>query len=154
MNYRRLFFIALFFVGITTISFSQNENLKEDSTAIIVTRLSLNSNRGDFSPFLLGNKLFFSTGRVHRYGLVYFDADTTKELEDIFFAEKIDSVNFKHPHYYSEKVNTKFNDGPICFNRTGDVMYVTGNDEKRMINNMEPLDIFISKKINDKWNNP
>ena len=83
---KKLSLIALFIIGLIVTSYSQNENLKEDSFRVVITRLSINSNRGDFSPFLVGNKLFFSSGRVHRFGLVYYDADTTKELEDVFYA--------------------------------------------------------------------
>ncbi|MGZ3862873.1 MAG: PKD domain-containing protein [Bacteroidia bacterium] len=148
---RKILFIALFITGFISLCFPQ---LPEDSSRIEITRLSINSNRGDFSPFLSNGKLFFTSGRVHRYGLVYIDADTTKELEDIFYAVKNDSLHYRHVHYFSEKVNTKYNDGPLCFNKTGDVIYITGNDEKRMVNGMEPLDIFMSKKEHDKWSHP
>src|ERR1035437_4886450 len=151
MKHCFIFIIALFIAKYT---YGQTETTKEDNSKIEVTRLPLNSNRGDFSPFLLGNKLYFTSGRVHRFGLVYIDADTTKELEDVFFAEKIDSLNFRHPHYFSEKINTKYNDGPLCFNASGDVLFIIGNDEKRMLKDVEPLDIFTAKKINGHWEHP
>ncbi len=151
MKHRLIFFIALFIAACT---YGQTEAAKEDSSKIEITRLPLNSNRGDFSPFLLGNKLFFTSGRVHRYGLVYIDADTTKELEDVFYAEKIDTLHFKHVHYFSEKINTKYNDGPLCFNASGDLLFITGNDEKRMLKDVEPLDVFMAKKVNGHWEHP
>jgi outer membrane protein OmpA-like peptidoglycan-associated protein len=125
-----------------------------DTNAYLVSRLSINSNRGDFGPYLLQKKLYFTSGRVHRYGLVYYNEDTTRELEDVFYAEQLDSVNFRPPHYFSEKVNTKFNDGPLCFNRSGDVLYITGNDLKRINHHIEPLDIFVSHKVHGHWEAP
>ena len=125
-------------------AYAQDEILKEDSSKIEVLPININSNRGDFSPFLLGNKLYFSTGRVHRYGLVYIDADTSKELEDVFYAEKSDTITFKHLHYFSEKINTKYNDGPLCFNKNGDVLFITGNDEKRMTHQMDNAKLNLS----------
>lgn len=150
MKCSRILFVGLFVAGCLS-CFPQ---VNEDSSRIEITRLEINSNRGDFGPFLSGNKLYFTSGRVHRYGLVYIDADTTKELEDVFYAVKNDSLHYKHVHYFSEKVNTKYNDGPLCFNKAGDVIYITGNDEKRMIKDVEPLDIFMSKKEHDKWSHP
>lgn len=125
-----------------------------DTAAFVVTRLSINSGRADFGPYLLQNKLYFASGRIHRYGLVYYNEDTTKELEDVFYAERIDSVNFGHPHYFSEKVNTRFNDGPLCFSKAGDVLYITGNDLKRIDHHIEPLDIFIAHKVHGHWQVP
>jgi outer membrane protein OmpA-like peptidoglycan-associated protein len=125
-----------------------------DSSSFLVKRLNINSNRGDFSPYLMDKKLYFSTGRVHRYGVVYYNEDTLKELEDVFYAEQIDSVDFKHPHYFSEKINTRFNDGPLCFNKTGDVLYITGNDIQRITKHVEPLDIFVSHKVHGHWETP
>src|ERR1700739_3424280 len=118
MRWSKILFSLLFFIGYISVCFPQ---LKEDSSRIEITPLQINSNRGDFSPFLSGNKLYFTSGRVHRYGLVYIDADTTKELEDIFYAVKNDSLHYKQVHYFSEKINTKYNDGPLCFNKAGDV---------------------------------
>jgi len=154
MRWSKILYTGLFVAGFIPTSFSQNEIYKEDSSKIEITKLKINSNRGDFSPFLLGNKLYFTSGRVHRFGLVYIDADTTKELEDVFYAEKIDSLNFKHPHYFSEKINTKYNDGPLCFNANGDLLFITGNDEKRMLKDVEPLDIFMAKKVHGHWEHP
>ena len=151
MRWTKILYITLFAVLFSERSLSQNEILKEDSSRIQITRLQINSNRGDFSPFLLGKKLYFTSGRVHRYGLVYIEADTSKELEDVFYAEENDSIHFKQVHYFSDKVNTKYNDGPLCFNKAGDVLYITGNDEKRMVKDKEPLDIFVIKKEHGKW---
>jgi len=154
MSRKRVFIANIFFAVLFSCGLAQNEAGAGDTSAYTVTRLSINSNRGDFAPYLLQKKLFFSSGRVHRYGLVYYNEDTIKELEDVFYAEQIDSVNFKHPHYFSEKVNTRFNDGPLCFNKTGDVLYITGNDLKRINKHIEPLDIFVSHKINGHWEVP
>jgi outer membrane protein OmpA-like peptidoglycan-associated protein len=154
MGFKKFLLIGISFAGIVLSSRAQTETYKEDSSRIEISLLQINSNRGDFSPFLSGNKLYFTSGRVHRYGLVYIDADTTKELEDVFYAVKNDSLHFKHIHYFSEKVNTKYNDGPLCFNKAGDVIYITGNDEKRMTKDVEPLDIFMVKKEHHQWGHP
>lgn len=148
---RTLLIFFLLSLLATTACFAQPT---PDTSQFVVTRLALNSNRSDFSPYLLQKKLYFSSGRVHRYGLVYYNEDTTQELDDVFFAEEIDSVNFGHVHYFSEKVNTKFNDGPLCFNKAGDVLYITGNDLKRINQHIEPLDIFVSHKISGHWQVP
>lgn len=143
--------IIFLFSLLAMVSFSQPA---EDTSQFVVTRLALNSNRSDFSPYLLQKKLYFSSARVHRYGLVYYNEDTLKELDDVFYAEEIDSVSFGHVHYFSEKVNTKFNDGPLCFNKAGDVLYITGNDLRRIKEHVEPLDIFVSHKVNGHWQVP
>ncbi len=152
MNNKGIIVFLFLFLGCSFSGISQN--VPADTSSYLVKRLSINSNRGDFSPYLLDKKLYFSTGRVHRYGLVYFNEDTLHELEDVFYAEEIDSVDFKSPHYFSEKVNTRFNDGPLCFNRAGDVLYITGNDIKRITKHIEPLDIFVVHKVHGHWEAP
>lgn len=154
MREKKIFVIGFLLIAISLIRLSAQNTTATDSSSFLVTRLSINSNRGDFAPFLLDKKLYFSSGRVHRYGLVYYNEDTLKELEDVFYADRMDSVNFGHVHYFSEKVNTRFNDGPLCFNKTGDVLYITGNDIKRITKHVEPLDIFVSHKVHGNWETP
>ncbi len=150
MKLNRIVSIGLFIIGHTLFCFAQNTTIiHEDSSRFSITRLGINTTQSDFCPVFADNKLFFASGRAHLYGPIFSEADTARGLEDVFYADKFDSINFKHPKYFSEKANN--NDGPFCFNKSGDVMYISGTDEDRVNKNKELLSIFIVKKIHGKW---
>jgi outer membrane protein OmpA-like peptidoglycan-associated protein len=148
-SYRFLIF-ASFFIHLFGISLAQ----VGDSSRFVVKDLSINSKQSDFSPFLFGKKLYFSSGRENAFGVKYFNVETEQDLIDMFYAEKIDSINFKKPLPFSD-INTKYNDGPICISKDGTELFITRNDVKRTKGkSKKPLSIFLSKKINNKWSKP
>ncbi len=141
---------VLFFIYLHTSTIAQSG----DSTRFEIHSININSKQSDFSPFLFNKKLYFASGRANRVGVTYLNAETTQDITDMFYAERKDSINFKKPSSFSE-INTRNDDGPICFNKEGTELYITSNDVKRTnANNKTPLSIFISKKVNDKWSKP
>ncbi len=150
MKHCRFTLSILFVLTVCFASLAQNK----DSSKYTVQRLAINSKHSDFSPFLYNNKLYFSSGREHNFGIKYSSIETDKELIDIFYAEKKDSVTFKSPSFFSE-INTIYNDGPLCISKDGKQLFITQNDLARASKkNKKPLSVFISTKVNDKWSKP
>lgn len=150
MKYYRFLISVLLFIYLYNTTIAQNG----DSTRFEILNLSINSKQADFSPYLFDKKLYFCSGRENNLGVKYFNAETNQAIMDVFYAEKIDSVNFKNPHSFST-INTKYNEGPICFNKDGTQLFISRNDINRANGkDKTPLSIFLSKKINDKWSKP
>ncbi|MHB8261209.1 MAG: PKD domain-containing protein [Bacteroidia bacterium] len=149
---KKLLILNSTFLILNCCCFAQNG----DSTRfeLLNLNLNINSKQSDFSPFFFDKKLYFCSGRANKVGITYLNAETTQDVTDMFYAERKDSIAFKKPSSFSE-LNTKYNDGPICINKDGTQLFITGNDVKRAnTENKTPLSIFISNKINDKWSKP
>jgi hypothetical protein len=131
-------------------------NNAEDSTRMKVTRLSLNSDKSDFSPFFLNDALLFASGRVNKIGVKYSGYNDENEITDLFSASKKDSVSFKNIKPLTGNINSKYSEGPFTFSRDGNVIYYTGNakgsGKNKGLNNS--LTIYRSEKINGKWTKP
>jgi len=150
MKWYKFFIWVLFILGVYPSLIAQNE----DSVRYAIHNLSINSQRSDFSPFLFGTKLFFSSGRENDIGVKYYSIENNRELIDVFDAEKIDSVNFKKSKPLA-KINTKYNDGPICISKDGTQLFISRNDSKRTKGkNKKPLSIFVSYKTDNGWSKP
>ena len=120
-----------------------------DSSRFEIHNLSINSKQSDFSPFLFNKKLYFSSGRENNFGVKYFNVETEQDLIDVFYAERIDSINFKKPLPFSE-IKTKYNDGPICISRDRTELYITRNDLKRAKGKNKKLRRLIINGVNRK----
>ncbi len=155
-KHRNALLILLFCLGSSC--FITIRGQSEDSTLIDIHKAAFNSNRSDFSPFLNGNTIYFTSGRVHRYGVIYYSADTSRELLDIFETHIGDSASIKTPHPLPVPVNGALDEGPLCINKKGDLMYITINDTRRKTGknrkSKRPLSIYFTIKTKGHWIKP
>lgn len=150
MRWYKVLTYILLVAGFPFIGISQNE----DSVRYYIQNLNINSIRSDFSPFLFNNKLYFSSGRENDIGVKFYSVENNQELIDVFGFEKTDSVNFKKGRPFTD-INTKFNDGPICFSKDGKQLFITRNDTKRAKDkNKTPLSIYVLNKTEHGWSEP
>lgn len=119
---------------------------KDDTTNIAIKRLTLNSEKSDFSPVLHQNKLYFVSARYHGTGVAHeqFNGSTT----DIFVSDKSDSLNFKTVEGFGVPINSKFNEGPFAINKSGNEIFFSAAIKDQR------LAIYYSKLENDKWTHP
>ncbi len=122
---------------------------KEDSTKIKINRLSINSNKSDFSPVLINKQLIFVSGRENNLGIEYVDVKGGTEITDLFTCTRIDSIKYKNTKPFDPTINSKYYEGPFCFNKKGTIIYFTANDKKS-----NSLKIYSSEKINNSWAKP
>ncbi len=128
------------------------EALKKDSSNYTLNKLEINSEENDFSPYILNNEMYFLSSRrntslsSNKYGW-----DNSYYL-DVYKAY-IDGTVVKSPHAASEKLKTKYHEGPLCFTKDGNTEFITRNNavKKKDKNNRVNLKIFIRKKEGDKW---
>jgi hypothetical protein len=119
----------------------------EDSSRIRITRLDINSQESDFCPFVCGSQLYYLSSSNRRAGIAYQDAHDHSTLTDVFSSKLSDSLEFRTPQVMKE-LSTRYNDGPFCFNFSGNEFYFTAGDKKNK------LKIFRSVKTNRGWSKP
>jgi hypothetical protein len=101
----------------------------EDSVPYKVTRLAINSQQADYSPFMLNNALFFVSSRPSHGGVTYSSANSSEGLTDVFRAERKDSVRFSNVSAF-QAINTPYNEGPFSLSKDGRLIYYTGNEKQ------------------------
>jgi outer membrane protein OmpA-like peptidoglycan-associated protein len=79
----------------------------------------------EFSPVCYKNGIVFCTNKPSTRIMGYSTEDN-KGFMKIFFIDSI-GISQKAPKFFSKKLNTKFNDGPVTFNSKGDTIYYSRN---------------------------
>lgn len=133
---------------------SSKVKVPTDTVNYIVKTLNINSRYSDFCPFVLDDRMYFTSDRSNNVGIEY----TNKSgggLSNIYIATLKDSVKLKGLKAYSAKVNSKYNEGPICLDTTGNTMILTKtfiNPEKSGNKaEAQQLHLYISKKEKGEW---
>ena len=108
--------------------------------------VNINTEDGEFSPYLSKNKLFFVSNRESSLGLNY-TAENNRKTTNIYLCEKIDSINFSKPKSYP-LLNTVFDDGPAMLNDKGEYIVYSSSNKNGV------LQIFCSEKKSETWTKP
>jgi hypothetical protein len=142
-------FISIFMILMSPVVKAQEPEAlqKEDSLEFDVKRLAINSNAGDFSPFLRNNELYFVSGRARQESVKYLDRNQRSDITDIYVARKTAS-GFGRPRPL-DAVNSAYYEGPFCLNSNGTVMYFSGTERRTGL-----LKIFRTAKNKGKWGKP
>jgi len=121
-------------------------SLFTDSMRYNVITLTINSKYDEFGPALYGDNMVFTSNRPLKSISKRHDVQTGKSFFNLFKVDKTSS----NPSLFSKELQTKFNDGPVCFSKDNKTIYITRNTsfETKHINT---LDIFVSQFKDDKW---
>lgn len=120
----------------------------------------LNTKKLDFSPMYFEDKVIFVSTRDEK-SLLSGIKDIW--IDDNFMAlwesTRNEDGTLTEPEVFSENITTKFHEGPLCFNKSGDRVFFTRNDFKkgRRRNNSKgimKLQIYTSTKEGDEWSKP
>jgi hypothetical protein len=149
--YSLFFFSPLFLSQVPPpIECFDNQSIKtEDSTQVKITRLKCNSDAPDFSPVVRGKEFYFVSGRNNQTGVEYRDLSNDPEITDLYYTKLRDSLRSTTPVPLSGRINTKYYEGPFCFQTNGNQIYYTANEKNTTL-----LKIFTSENINEKWDKP
>ena len=94
-----------------------------------------------FPPVCYKNGIVFCSNRSATKVLNYAN-ENNKGFVKINFVDSIDNGQPQNVKYFSKKLNTKFNDGPVTFNSKGDTMFFFSES----INRWENIRTFECKK--------
>lgn len=107
----------------------------------------------EFSPVFYGNGIVFSTNRNRNLLLNYSDSLNRGQIKINY----IDTLHSKNRSVlFSKGLSTRFNDGPVTFNKTGDTIYYSRNIRvdgavKSNVNVRNKLGVFYSVKDENTW---
>lgn len=125
----------------------------KDSAKTRITKISINSDKADFSPVRYKDGVVFTSSRetgskdrTHSW--------TGNPFLTLYYSKGIEA-NLAAPELFSKQTESKFNDGPVSFNENGEVMYLTRNSsEVANKDKVVKLKIVESKFQEGKWSEP
>lgn len=160
---KNLFLIFLLVVLYNLASFSQAKSLLDsvqnfdiDVSKYRVYPININSNNSDFAPVTNGRQMYFTSGRKTQLGIVL---ESDEDLLDLYVSEKIDSITFSEPQYFSNILNTPYNDGPASLNEDMDFIVYGSNINNQIKYDLfnstyKVLQLYASKKVDFEWEKP
>ncbi len=131
-----------------------HESLKKDRGQFMVKNLDINSEQQDFGATYYKSQVVFTSSRqgtksilrrYNRNGLAFLDT----------YVGDISAHGIENLQYFNNKMNKKFHEGPVAFNKAGDMMIFTSNNYKeKAADGVSRLMLFSSKFVEDKWAEP
>jgi outer membrane protein OmpA-like peptidoglycan-associated protein len=111
----------------------------------------INTEFSDYSPYYSNGKLFWSSTRKESQGNLIFEW-TGQKMCDLFEVDYTNNAIGGKPSNLKGKINSNYNDGALCADTSGNVIYFTqcnGIDGKGI-----NCKIFVSYKQNNLWSDP
>lgn len=138
-------------------AFDTYKNFFADSSDYEVTRLDINSEDSDFGTAMYDGGIVFSSNRK-RTDLVERTHTWTEKPFLTLYQARGKEKTFRAPELFANSLQTKYNDGPVCFNKKGDEIYITRNniDGHKVHKSKEKvvkLKIYIAKNQGGSWGN-
>ncbi|HRH64044.1 MAG TPA: hypothetical protein PLI68_12025, partial [Bacteroidia bacterium] len=111
-----------------------------------VEPVNINSEKDDFSPFMVNGTLYFISNRNTAVGVKY-TSNTNENTCDVYSANLLDSITFSKPKPINE-FNTAYDDGPVVFSKNGTYALFSASSKKGK------LQLYFSVLENGKWSKP
>jgi outer membrane protein OmpA-like peptidoglycan-associated protein len=112
----------------------------------------------EFSPVYYRGGIVFCSNR-NPNTLMSYSTDQTKGLFKIYYTDTTGNPDWRRAELFSKILNTKFNDGPSTFSRSGDTIYFSRNQQvegslKEISNPKNRLGVFYSVLLGKTWTKP
>lgn len=112
-------------------------------------------NHDEFSPVYYKKGIVYCTNRSSNLFLNYSGLLNKKQFK-IYYIDTTGKVNPGSSRLFSKDLTTKFNDGPVTFNNSGDTIYYSRNLEfnhkmNDISNQRNKLGIFSAVLVNGRW---
>lgn len=133
------------------------EDRKYDEPITIKNVGALNSENADLCPVLYKDGIVFTSSRkTSGHGKIY--GWTGANYLDLYYAKKgSDNLNFTDvTPFGGKKISKKYHDGPACFSKNFDVIYISRvqkdlRGSKKRTLGIETNKIFVSTMKDEKW---
>lgn len=127
------------------------QSLPKEYEAVNVAEI--NTSRSEFSPVVYEDKLVFVSEQnpdIVNYEQYDFNG---KPYLNVFFTDLKNEVPAGSKKTFSRKVNSSYHDGPVCFNKEQNVLYLTRVNyiEKKDKNFVNRAKLFRSEKSGKTW---
>lgn len=149
--------VLTFFLLLSGICFGQKQN-KPDSLFSIANEKSINTKNLEFSPAFYEDGIIFISTRAGEGKLKGKDNRLNKDNFSIFRATRDQNGMLKDPVQFSDDLNTKYNEGPLTFNKTQDRVYfcrsnLKNGKELKGKDGTTHMNLFMAEKQGDHWVN-
>ncbi len=131
---------------------------KKDVTATVINEANVNTEGLEFSPtFFEDGIIFISTNSA---GLEKLQDDSLNlSAMSILHARRDAEGNLMAPVVFSKELSSKYHEGPVCFNPTGDMIYFSRNilvDSKEKIarDGKQKMSLYSASKLDSTWTAP
>lgn len=99
----------------------------KDTASFFVWKLIINSAFADFCPVIYNNGIVFASARETKKVVERKHSWTGQPFLNLYYSHGKGNT-FLEAEPFAQNVQIKYNDGPICFNKKGDEIYVTRNN--------------------------
>lgn len=101
----------------------------EDSASYVIAKAGCNTVDNDFCPLIYKTtNLVFVSSRPRLQIVKYIHSWTDKNYYSLYIQTGIDTSALNQPVLFAENVQTRFNDGPICFDPNSGNLFITRNN--------------------------
>jgi outer membrane protein OmpA-like peptidoglycan-associated protein len=125
-----------------------------DSSKARITTIQINSDKADLSPVPYNDGVVFVSSR--EYGAKdKTHSWTGNPYLNLYYAKGSES-NLRSPELFIKEMESKFNDGPVCFSKDGNEMFLTRNNSSfdNKSDKVVKLRIVHSRLQSGKWSEP
>jgi hypothetical protein len=143
--------LFLFLALMPAFLLSQTEAPDTAFAKVSIFNLTPHSSFSNFSPVFYKDGIVFSSNRPYEVGVVHFEPGTKAHLLDLYAASLKDSFHISAPHYFSERINTVYHEGPACFSNDGNTMYFTFSGREKQGNLVQIME---SHLVAGEWSIP
>ncbi|MCF8372058.1 MAG: carboxypeptidase regulatory-like domain-containing protein [Bacteroidales bacterium] len=130
--------------------------LKSDSTKYKVFNLNINSEQSDFGATSYKDGIVYASAREGQTKFFMRFGWTDEPYLDLYFSSGGHQDKFREPVPFSDKINTKFHEGPLSFATGQTFVYFTRNNFNKGKTNLSSaginkLSIYTACEKNDEW---
>lgn len=112
-------------------SLSKLKTYSKNADAYSITAVSYNSPQNDLCAVLFHDAVVFSSSRTKTAWINKQQGWTQGSYMNIYATEKDENGADSPPTMFMGDLNSKFNDGPICFSKDFNMVYFTRNNAKK-----------------------
>jgi outer membrane protein OmpA-like peptidoglycan-associated protein len=155
-NWMGLLCILFFFMERLSAQTIAPTSYFSDTSNYKIELMAFNTAANNYHAVPYKNGVVFCSSKKESWGVVY-ESSTGKAFSDLFYTELKNSGDWTKPEIFSKSINSKLDEGPFCFNETGNIIYFTSNNERggkqKKTGELRTLKIFKAELIDGLWTN-
>ena len=130
------------------------EQLQKDKGQFKIKNLDINSEQQDFGATYYKSQVVFASSREGTKSILRRWNWNELPFLDTYVAD-IAAHDLSNLQHFHKKINKKYHEGPVAFNKAGDMMIFTRNNYKeKSLDGVTRLMMFSSKMVEGKWSKP
>lgn len=120
----RIIYIALITSALSLNAFAQDQNAGTKVFDVVVQNETLvNTSDMEFSPTFYEDGILFISSRENAFKFI--DRRLKSSTMSVFLSKRDMAGGLQKPSFFKEGINTKYHEGPLCFDVSGSDMYFT-----------------------------